>query len=82
MDITIIEGVGALGLVIALVQLVKALGFPSRFAGLLAIGVGVATTVSLALYGDSDLYKAVIAGLVLGLSAAGLWSTTKNALSG
>lgn len=75
-------GIPAVPLVIALVQLAKAAGFPSRYAGLLAAGLGLLGGALSYWFADSALAAAVVNGLVAGLGAAGVWSTVKNATQG
>jgi hypothetical protein len=71
-------GVPAVVLIIALVQLAKQMGFPSKYAGLLAAVMGIAGGAADAIWGSSRLISDIMTGLVAGLSAAGLWSTVKN----
>jgi len=78
MDIELIAGVGALGLIVAVVQLIKAAGFPSKFAGLLAVLLGLLLGLAYTFWNATPWYQAVILGLALGLAAAGAWSTGKN----
>lgn len=73
-----IAGVSAVALIVGLVQVAKRLGLPSRFAPLLSLLLGIAL-VSLGLKGISA--ASIFSGLIVGLSASGLWSGTK-ALSG
>jgi hypothetical protein len=72
-------GIPAGLLILALVQLAKGIGFPSRYAGLLAVVLGAAGGLAAHLWGGSALALSVVDGLVAGLAAAGLWSTVKNA---
>ena len=71
MDIEIF-GVSAVLLIIALVNLAKSAGFNSKYGGILAVLLGILTSVGY------SFFKAIITGLALGLSAAGLYSTQKN----
>ncbi len=73
-------GVGAVALIIGLVQLAKQVGFPTKFAGVLATGLGVVASLGHAYYADAVAFEAVVVGLGVGLSAAGLYSATKNAV--
>jgi hypothetical protein len=79
-----IAGYAAPVIIVGLVQLAKNAGFPSKFAGLLAVGLGMALG-GLAYAGSlypavQDALVYVVGGLVAGLSASGLWSTIKAAL--
>lgn len=61
--------------VIALVTLIKDLGLPAKFAPLAAVVLGVALSVlaALSLGTVSNWYEPVATGIILGLSAAGLY---------
>jgi trimethylamine:corrinoid methyltransferase-like protein len=69
-------------LIMALVQLAKTLGLPARWAGALAAALGAAGGLIVYFWGHSALAGDVVTGLAAGLSAAGLWSTVKNATHG
>lgn len=73
-------GVPAPLLILGLVQVAKKLGFPSRYAGLLSIVIGVLGGIAFHFWGGSQLASDLVTGLATGLAAAGLWSTAKNAL--
>jgi len=64
------------GLIMALVQLAKETGLPARFAPLLALVLGVGAGVFFVAPGDYA--QGVLSGVVLGLSAVGLYSGPKN----
>lgn len=61
--------------VIALVTLIKDLGLPAKFAPLAAVVLGVALSVlaALSLGSVANWYETVSLGVILGLSAAGLY---------
>lgn len=61
--------------VLALVELAKALGIGGKAATALAVILGVALAVADHALAGSALYGAATQGLILGLSAAGLWDT-------
>lgn len=67
-----------LGIIIGVVQLAKKAGLPSKFAPLLAIGVGLAFSLFNFFVSDLGLKEAVFTGVVFGLSAVGLFSGVKN----
>jgi hypothetical protein len=73
-------GVSAVVLIIGLVELAKQVGFPAKFAGVLSVGCGLAVSLGYAYLAEQVAFQAVITGLALGLSAAGLYSATKNAV--
>lgn len=80
MENQIMYGVAIVPLIIAAVGLIKQAGLPSKYAGLAAWALGL--TISFA-YGCTDggwsLLQCGIIGSALGLTAAGLYSTQKNA---
>ena len=59
--------------VLALVELAKSLGLSGKAATALAVALGVILAVTDHLLSGSAAYGAVVQGLILGLSAAGLW---------
>ncbi len=78
MDIEI-YGVSAVLVIIGIVQLAKSVGFNSKYGGILAVVLGLVASCGYTFFSETDIFKAVITGLALGLSAAGLYSTAKNA---
>jgi len=73
-------GISAVVLIVGLVQLAKQIGFPTKFAGVLSVGLGLAVALGHAYLVEELAFQAAITGLALGLSAAGLYSATKNAV--
>lgn len=65
--------------VIALVTLAKNLGLPTKLSPLLAVVLGVALSLfsALALGTFDNYYEPVAMGLILGLSASGLYDGAK-----
>lgn len=61
-------------LIIGIVQLLKKYGFPVKYSPIAAIVLGLAFGIAFA----ANLKEAVIIGLMLGLSASGLYSGGKN----
>lgn len=66
--------------VIALSTIAKDMGFPVRFIPVLAIlfGVALQTLQELALGGVGNWYQVVSMGLILGLSASGVYDGAKT----
>lgn len=66
--------------VMALSTIAKDMGFPVRFIPLLAIlfGVALQTLQELALGGVGNWYQVVSMGLILGLSASGVYDGAKT----
>lgn len=75
-----IYGVALVPLIIALVALAKQAGLSSKYGGVLALVLGVGIVLG---YGYLEagwtVFKCLITGGAVGLSAAGLYSTQKNA---
>jgi len=65
--------------VVAIVTLCKSFGVTGKWSLLAALVVAVLLNVATYLWSTSGLYSAVIAGLLLGLAAAGLYDTAKTA---
>ena len=64
--------------ILALVNLAKLFGIQGRWATLLAVLLAVLLNVGTYYGGASPLYEAIASGLILGLSAAGLYDVTKE----
>lgn len=80
MDIELVSGISAVLLIIGLVSLAKAIGFPSKYGTVLAIALGLAASFGYTYFRETEWFVALIMGLGLGLTASGLYSGTKNAL--
>jgi hypothetical protein len=65
----------SVAVVIGIVEALKPLGLSSRYAPLVSIGLGVVSGI--ALRQDQDILSAVYSGILVGLSASGLYSGTK-----
>lgn len=63
--------------ILALVNLAKDLGLPSKLSPLVAVVVGVGLLIANTYLADSAGYQAAIQGLILGLGAAGLYDITR-----
>lgn len=72
-------GVSAVLVIIGLVQLAKSVGFNNKYGGILATVLGVGVSLGYTFFNEADIFQAIVTGLAIGLSAAGLYSTTKNA---
>jgi hypothetical protein len=60
-----------------LIELAKQAGLPNRYAPLLALALGLGAGIGLRNPGD-PMATAILNGLVIGLSAVGLYSGTRN----
>ena len=80
MENQIMYGVAIVPLIIGAVALVKQAGLPSKYAGLVAWALGLIVSFA---HGCTDggwsLVQCVVIGSAQGLTAAGLYSTQKNA---
>ncbi|MFC4075212.1 hypothetical protein [Salinithrix halophila] len=68
-----------IAVITGLVELIKRSGLPKRFVPLLALALGIAAGV---FYVSHDLAQGILSGIVLGLSAVGLYSGPKNLVRG
>lgn len=70
-----IYNVAIVPLIIGIVQLLKRYGFPTKYSPLAAIFMGVSFGI---FFITHNLKEGIIIGLMLGLSASGLYSGGKN----
>lgn len=77
MDAHELIGLAGVPVVIGLVQVAKPFIADSRFYPLLALGLALALNLAAAFVLDGDPRRAVFAGLVAGLAAAGLYDHGK-----
>lgn len=63
--------------VLALVNLAKETGLPSKLGPLAALIFGVACSAAVAIVEHQALAPAILSGIVLGLGASGLYDATK-----
>jgi uncharacterized membrane protein (DUF441 family) len=61
-------------IVLGIVQIAKGFGIPKRWSPILAIGVGI----GLCFLNSAGYPTAIFTGLIVGLSAVGLYSGVKN----
>lgn len=62
--------------ILALVNLAKRLGLSGPWSALLAVALGTALALAGYLLADTGAWQAIQQGLILGLSAAGLYDLT------
>jgi len=74
----LIDDAVAMGLIIALVEVAKVLGLPTRFAPVLSLALGIGAAFIWVLTGWQD---ALVTGLLWGLTASGLYSGTRATVS-
>lgn len=67
--------------VIGLVEVAKRIGVPEKFAPLVSLILGLGLSF-LGFVANPDLASTIIGGIIIGLSAVGLYSGTKNIVEG
>lgn len=70
-----IHDVAIIPLILALVQFFKKVGLPEKYSPVIAVLFGLLAGI---FYLDAPIKEGIIVGLMLGLSATGLYSGTKN----
>ncbi|MES1045277.1 hypothetical protein FOA22_12435 [Heyndrickxia oleronia] len=70
-----IHDVAIIPLILALVQFFKKVGLPEKYSPIIAVFFGLFAGI---FYLDAPIKEGIIVGLMLGLSATGLYSGTKN----
>lgn len=70
---TTIVSLASIPAILALVNLGKALGVKGKWAALLAVLLGVGLAIAQYALGGFGWYQAAVQGIILGLSAAGLY---------
>lgn len=73
MDLKQLVGVAGVPLVVALVDIIKGVGAPSKFSPFYAIGVAIVLNVLLAIVLGLNIVTAVVVGLVVGGLASGYY---------
>lgn len=79
MDIDLTMVAALTPIVMALIEIAKHAGLPSRWAGAAAAVFGVVLAALYALASESTIGPALWAGLIAGLTAAGVYSGQKAA---
>jgi len=75
-----IYDVAIIPLILGIVELLKQVGLPSKFAALVSVILGIVIGVVYA--SPEDIKKGILVGLALGLAASGLYSGTKSTVEG
>lgn len=78
MDFELIAGVSAIFVIMAIVEMLKSFGLNQKYSPIVAVAFGLVFSFVLAYYGDTVEYEAAVRGLIVGLSAVGLYSGVKN----
>lgn len=74
------EGIALIPVITVLVNLIKKIGISNRILPAISIVIGIIFGVIF--YGEGDLKKGILAGLVMGMSASGLYSNGRSVLYG
>lgn len=74
---TLTSAVAIVPIIVALVQVAKMVGLPSKFAPLISLGIGVFISF---LFGheSGDMSQTILSGVIYGLSSSGLYSGIKT----
>lgn len=71
-----VYGVALIPLIVGLVELIKWFGFPKKLLPLASLSLGI--TLGMIYVNPTDIKGGILVGLMMGLSASGLYSGTKN----
>lgn len=74
----ILPGVIAVPVMIAIIELLKMIGFNQKYAPLAALFLGQAFALAKQFYGQTEIYTSIVMGLLIALSSIGLYSGAKN----
>lgn len=74
-----IYDVAIIPLILAVVEFFKRCGVPMKYSPIIAVVFGMLVGI---FYIDAEFKERIIVGLMLGLSATGLYSGTKNIVKG
>ncbi|MBM7582163.1 L-cystine uptake protein TcyP (sodium:dicarboxylate symporter family) [Caldicoprobacter guelmensis] len=75
-----IYDIAIIPLIVGIVELLKQIGLPSKFAALVSVLLGIA--IGVVYLSPDDIKKGILVGLALGLAASGLYSGTKSTVEG
>ncbi len=73
-----IYDVAIIPLILGVVELLKQLGLPSKYAALVSAILGI--IIGILYVFPNDILRGVLVGLSMGLAASGLYSGSKNAI--
>ena len=78
MDEFSVYGIALVPVIVAMIELLKRVGVPKKYSPLIALALGI--TCGFYYLAPGEPQKAVFLGIVIGLSAIGLFSGTKNTM--
>ncbi len=75
-----IYDVAIIPLIVGIVELLKEIGLPSKFAAVVSALIGI--VIGIVYISPDDIKRGILVGLSLGLAASGLYSGTKSTAEG
>lgn len=79
MDIELIGGISAVIVIVGLIEVLKRVfGMDAKLAPVVAVVLGLGASFGVTYFGETEVFKAIVLGLAVGLSAVGLYSGSKN----
>lgn len=63
--------------VVGLINMLRAVGLPTRWAGPVAVAIGLTVMLAYGLWGDQPLFVYALLGILVGLGAAGFYDLAK-----
>ncbi len=75
-----IYDVAIIPFIVGVVELLKEIGLPSKFAAIISAVIGI--IIGIVYLSPDDIKRGVLVGLALGLAASGLYSGTKSTVDG
>lgn len=79
-DFNLIEGVGAVIFIVAIIEILKRFSFNTKYSPIVAIVLGIGMSIAYLYVGGTELFEAVVQGFAVGLTAVGLFSGAKNSI--
>lgn len=74
------EGIALIPIITVMVNLIKRIGLPNDFAPFVSIAIGV--VFGIMFLSNGDIKRGILAGIIMGTSASGLYSSGKKAVRG
>ncbi len=74
------EGIALIPVVTILVNIIKGTGVSSRFHPIISVGLGI--IFGIIFVSNGDIKKGVLSGIVIGISASGLYSNGREVVKG
>lgn len=75
--IDFVTAIASIPAILAIVNLLKSIGFPAKLSPLAAVIIGVALNLAVWAWADYSWFSYATQGLIFGLAAAGLYDVTK-----